>query len=254
MDFQEKVVIITGASSGIGAATAIYLAKLSAKLVLVARNENNLKRIALYCGKLSNGVQNLTIAADVTSNEDVQRIIDDTIEHFGRIDVLINNAGCIEMGGIKNSTMETYDKVMSTNMRSVYQLTKLAVPFLIQTKGCIVNTSCINSTKASTRSLAYNMSKAALDQFTKCVALELATDGVRVNSVNPGFVKTNLHKDIGLSEDQLDHFADNVKCISPLKRPVEGDDVARLIAFLASDQSKTITGSNYVIDSGSSLQ
>lgn len=253
MDFSEKVVLITGASSGIGAATAIYLSKLSAKLALVGRNEKNLKRIALYCEKWK-GIKPLAITADITNDVDAERVINETTEYFGKLDVLLNNAGIIAMGGIKNSTMDSYDKVMATNMRSVYQLTMLAVPHLIKTKGCIVNTSCISSTKTSTMALAYNTSKAALDQFTKCVALELAADGVRVNSVNPGFVKTNLLKDIGLNEEQLVHFAQNVVGNMPLKKPVEGDDVAALIAFLASDTAKSITGTHYVIDGGSLLR
>ncbi|XP_049886067.1 uncharacterized oxidoreductase TM_0325-like [Pectinophora gossypiella] len=253
MEFNEKVVIITGASSGIGAATAIHLSKQSAKLALVGRNENNLKRIALYCEK-SKGEKPLTITADITEDESVERIVKETVEYFGKLDVLINNAGVIGMGGVKNSSMETYDTVMTTNMRSVYHLTMLAVPHLIQSKGCIVNVSCIASTKPSTMALAYNISKAALDHFTKCVALELAPDGVRVNSINPGFVKTNLLKGIGLSEDQLELFVKNVVGNMPLKKPVEGNEVAALIAFLASDKAASITGSNYVIDGGVSLR
>lgn len=253
MDFNEKVVLITGASSGLGAATAIHLSKLSAKLVLVGRNEKNLKRIALYCEK-AKGVKSLTITADVNENLDVERIIKETIEHYGKLDVLVNNAGVIGMGGIKNSSMEMYDKVMATNMRSVYHLTMLAVPHLTQTKGCIVNVSCISSSKPSTMALAYNISKAALDHFTKCVALELAPDGIRVNSVNPGFVKTNLLKDIGLTEEQLALFVTNVVGNMPLKKAVESDEVAALIAFLASNNAKSITGSNYVIDGGSILR
>lgn len=253
MDFNDKVVLITGASSGIGAATAICLSKQSAKLALVGRKEPNLKRIALYCEKAI-GVKPLAITADVTDDVDAERIINETVEHFGSLDVLINNAGVIGMGGIKNSSMEIYDKVMSTNLRSVYQLTMLATPHLIKTKGCVVNISCISSTKPSTMALAYNVSKAALDHFTKCVALELAADGVRVNSVNPGFVKTNLLKGIGLTDDQLELFVKNVVGNMPLKKPVEVDEVASLIAFLASDKAKSITGTSYVIDGGSLLK
>ncbi|KAG6451483.1 uncharacterized oxidoreductase TM_0325 [Manduca sexta] len=253
MEFNEKVVLITGASSGIGAATAIYLSKLSAKLALVGRKETNLRRIALYCEK-AKGVKPLAITADVTDDGDAERIIRETVEHFGKLDVLVNNAGVIGMGGIKNSNMETYDKVMTTNMRSVYHLTMLAVPHLTESKGCIVNISSIASTKPSTMALAYNISKAAVDHFTKCVALELAADGIRVNSVNPGFVKSNLLRDIGLSDDQLELFVKNVVGNMPLKKPVEGDEVAALIAFLASDKAKSITGSHYVIDGGSLLR
>ncbi|XP_028159746.1 uncharacterized protein LOC114352357 [Ostrinia furnacalis] len=253
MDFNEKVVLITGASSGIGAATAIHLSKQSAKLALVGRKEKNLKRIALYCEK-NKGLSPLCIIADVTEDADTERIVKEAVEHYGRIDVLINNAGVIGMGGIKNSSMEIYDKVMTTNMRSVYHLTMLAVPHLIESKGCIVNTSCIAGMKPTVMALAYNLSKAALDHFTKCVALELAPDGVRVNSVNPGFVKTNLLKDTGLTEDQLEMFVKNVVGHTPLKKPVEGDEVAALIAYLASEKAKSTTGCNYVIDGGSLLR
>lgn len=252
MDFLDKVVLITGASSGIGAATAIHFSKQSAKLALVGRNEKNLKRIALYCEK-NKGIAPLTIVGDVTDDAVAARVVSQTTEHYGKLDVLINNAGIIEMGGIKNSNMEIYDRVMSTNLRSVYHLTMLALPPLIDSRGTIVNISCLAGQKISSMALAYNMSKAALDHFTKCVALELAPDGVRVNSVNPGFVKTNLLKNIGLSDDQLELFVKNVVGKTPLKKPVEGDEVAALIAFLAGDKARSITGCSYIIDGGSSL-
>ncbi|XP_063529613.1 3-oxoacyl-[acyl-carrier-protein] reductase FabG-like [Cydia strobilella] len=253
MDFNDKVVLITGGSSGIGAATAIYFANLSAKLVLVGRKENNLRRIAAYCEKVK-GVNPLTITADVTEDADVERIIEEAVGHFGKLDVLVNNAGVLKPGGIKNSNMDNYDTVMSTNMRAVYHLTMRATPHLIKSKGCIVNVSSIASTKPNASTIAYNVSKAALDQFTKCVALELAADGVRVNSVNPGFVKTNILSDTGLSEDQLELVVQNIVNNMPLKKPLQADEVAGVIAFLASNKAKSITGSCFVIDGGSLLK
>lgn len=252
MDFNDKVVLITGASSGIGAATAIYLSKQSAKLSLVGRKENNLKRIGLYCEK-SKGIKPLTIVADLTDDANVEKVVKETIEHFGKIDVLVNNAGIVAMGGIKNSDIDVYDKVMSINMRAVYHLTKLCTPYLIESKGCIVNVSSVLSTKASAAALAYNLSKAALDHFTRCIALELAPDGVRVNSVNPGFVKTNILKDLGLTDDQLELYAKNAVGKTPLKKLVEAEDVASTIAYLSSDKSKSITGTCTAIDGGSLL-
>ncbi|XP_022114019.2 L-xylulose reductase-like [Pieris rapae] len=252
MDFTDKVVLITGASSGLGAAIAIHLSKLSAKLVLVGRKEINLKKIALYCEK-AKGIKSHTIVADVSDEGDLERILNETIEEFGKLDVLVNNAGVLAMGGIKKSDMESFDRVMSINTRAVFQLTMLATPHLIASKGCIINMSSIVSTRPNTMMLAYNMSKAAIDQFTKCVALELAPDGVRVNSVNPGFVKTNIIKDSGLTEDQMDMYAKNMAQSNPLKKLVEADEVAALVAFLASNQAKSITGSCYPIDSGKLL-
>ncbi|XP_014366894.2 uncharacterized oxidoreductase TM_0325 [Papilio machaon] len=249
MEFQDKVVLITGASSGIGAATAIYFSKQSAKLALVGRKENNLKAIGVYCLK-AKGIRPLTITADLTVEADVERIVKETIDHFGRLDVLINNAGIVLMGGLKNSKMEIYDKVMATNMRSVYHLTMVATPHLIESKGCVVNVSSVSSSMPSAMSTAYNISKAALDHFTKCAALELAPDGVRVNSVNPGFVKTNLYKNVGLNEDQLNLVAQNMVGKNPMKKAIEGEEVSVLIAFLASDKAKSITGCNYTIDAG----
>ncbi|XP_063388415.1 uncharacterized oxidoreductase MexAM1_META1p0182-like [Cydia fagiglandana] len=253
MDFSDKVVLITGGSSGIGAATAIYFANLSAKLVLVGRKENALRTIAAYCEN-AKGIKPLTITADVTEDAEVGRIVEEAVGHFGKLDVLVNSAGVLKPGGMKNSNMENYDKVMSTNMRAVYHLTMLATRHLVQTKGCIINVSSINSTKPSALTIAYNVSKAALDQFTKCVALELAADGVRVNSVNPGFVKTNILSDAGLSEDQLELVVQNIVNSQPLQKPVQADDVAEVIVFLASDKAKSITGSCYVIDGGSLLK
>lgn len=253
MDFNDKVVLITGASSGIGAATAIHFSKLSAKLVLTGRKENNLRKIALYCEK-AKGMKPLTVVADLTEDNDVENLVKQTIDEHGKIDVLVNNAGVMAMGGIKDANVEAYDKAMSTNMRAVYHLTNLCVPHLIQSKGCIVNVSSVLGSKVNTNCLPYNISKAALDHFTRCVALELAPDGVRVNSVNPGFVKTNILKDVGLTEDQVELLVKNIVGRTPLKRIVEVCEVAALIAFLASDQSKSITGSCMSIDGGSRLQ
>ncbi|XP_026497513.2 uncharacterized oxidoreductase TM_0325-like [Vanessa tameamea] len=252
MDFTNKVVLITGASSGIGAATAIYFSKLSAKLALTGRKENNLKKIALYCEK-AKGIKPLTIVADLTEDIDVEKLVKETIEHYGRLDVLVNNAGVLTTGGIKDTNMEKYDRVMSTNMRAVYHLTMLCVPHLSASKGSIINVSSIVSSKANTIYLPYNISKAALDHFTRCVALELAPDGVRVNSVNPSFVKTNILKDMGLTEDQIELLVQNIVSRTPMKKTVEANDVAGVIAFLASDQAKSITGSCMSVDGGSIL-
>lgn len=185
MDLSGKVIIVTGASSGIGAATATYLTQLGAIVVLTGRNVENLNKIGRECEAI--GKQKpLIIVADVTKTEDNLRVIDGTIKKFGRLDVLVNNAGKGQNGTIESTSLEQFDDIMETNLRSVYHLTKLAVPHLIKSKGNIVNVSSVAGTRSFANSLSYCVSKAALDQFTRCVALELAPKQVRVNSVNPG--------------------------------------------------------------------
>lgn len=183
MSFSGKVVIVTGASSGIGAQTAKDFSKLGASLVLVGRNQENLQKVAAECIDQKKA---LTVLADVTNEDETKRIIEETIKKFGQIDVLVNNAGMLETGTIENTSLEQYDRVMGTNMRSIYHLTMLAVPYLVQTEGNIVNVSSVNGIRSFPGVLAYNISKAAVDQFTRCVALELAPKKVRVNAVNPG--------------------------------------------------------------------
>lgn len=185
MDFKNKVVLITGASSGIGEATAKYLTNLGALLALTGRNVDNLTKVGLECEKIS-GRKPLLLVADVTKPEDNKRVIDEIIAKLGKLDVLVNNAGIIANGSIENTSLEQYDEVMNTNVKAVYHLTMLAVPHLITSKGNIVNLSSVAGNRSFPGILAYGMSKAAIDQFTRCTALELAEKQVRVNAVNPG--------------------------------------------------------------------
>lgn len=185
MDFTGKVVLITGASSGIGEGTAKYFAKYGATLVLTGRNEDNLNKVGVACEALSKQ-KPLLLVADVTKVEDNKRVVQEITSKLGRLDVLINNAGIIASGSIENTSLEQYDEVMNTNVRAVYHLTMLAVPLLIECKGNIVNVSSVAGNRSFPGILAYGISKAAIDQFTRCVALELAAKQVRCNAVNPG--------------------------------------------------------------------
>lgn len=249
MSFNDKVVIITGASSGIGAATAIHIAKLGGSLVLTGRNEENLKKVAESCEKLSN-TKPLQVISDVTVEDDAKRIIDETLKRFGKIDVLINNAGILESGSIKNTSLEQFDRLFNTNVKAVYHLTMLAVPHIIKTKGNIVNVSSVAGTRAFPGVLSYCMSKSAVDQFTNCVALELAPYGVRVNSVNPGVIITEIHKRGGMDGENYKAFIEKSKQTHALGRPGEPEEVAAAIAFLASDAASFTTGEQLHVDGG----
>lgn len=244
-----KIVLITGASSGIGRATAIHFAQLGAKLALTGRNVSNLEKVSKECESVSK-LAPLLITAEISNEQDVKKIIDSTLKHYSQLDVLVNNAGTLETGTIENTSLEQYDRVFNVNVRGIYQLTMLAVPHLIKSKGNIVNVSSVNGIRSFAGVLAYNMSKAALDQMTRCVALELAQKGVRVNSVNPGVIITELQKRGGMDEEAYKKFLERSKETHALGRPGESEEVAKAIAFLASEDSSFCTGVTLPVDGG----
>lgn len=246
MSFIGKVALITGASSGIGAATAIRLAKQGASLALAGRNVANLTELA---NKLDNK-KHLVVAGDVTNESDSVNIVNKTIERYGQLNVLVNSAGIIETGTIENTSLEQYDRVMNTNVRSIYHLTMLTVPHLLQTQGNIVNVSSVNGIRSFPGVLAYNLSKASVDQLTRCVALELAARNVRCNCVNPGVTITNLHKRSGMDAETYAKFLEHSKTTHAMGRPGSADEVAAAIEFLASDAASFITGASLPVDGG----
>ncbi|XP_018395008.1 PREDICTED: 3-oxoacyl-[acyl-carrier-protein] reductase FabG-like [Cyphomyrmex costatus] len=246
MSFKGKVVLITGASSGIGAETAIYLAQLGASLSITGRNKLNLNKVAEQCGQ----PKPFIVTGDLANENDVKNIIDSTIKRYGKLDVLINNAGITEFGTIETVSLKQYDNIMNVNVRSVFQLTTLAVPYLIKTKGNIVNISSVAGLRPSKTSTPYSMSKAALDQFTRCVALELASQQVRVNSVNPGAVITDILRNTGMNQEQIKIFYEKMKEKHALGRTGDTLEIAKSIAFLASDDASFITGVTIPVDGG----
>ncbi|XP_077976907.1 3-oxoacyl-[acyl-carrier-protein] reductase FabG-like isoform X2 [Glandiceps talaboti] len=236
------------ASSGIGAATSVLFAKLGANLALSGRNVENLEKTGKRCEETS--CKPLIVTGDVTKESDVENLVESTLKQFGRLDVLVNNAGILEMGSIENTTLEGFDRMMNINIRSVFYLTSLAVPHLIKTKGSIVNISSVNGMRAFPNVLAYCVSKSAVDQFTRCTALELAPHQVRVNSVNPGVTRTELQKRGGLDEEAYAKFLEKCQTTHALGRPGEPEEVANTIAFLASDAASFITGAQVPVDGG----
>jgi len=245
----DKVALITGASSGIGAATALLFARRGAKLSLSGRNEVNLQRVGDECARVGSE-RPLIVVAELSCEPDVTNLVDATVEKFGRLDILVNNAGIVEFGTIETTSLEQYDRVMGVNVRSAFQLTMLCAPRLIATRGNIVNVSSNIGTRPFAGMLAYCMSKSAMDQMTGCAALELASKGVRVNSVNPGVIFTEIQKRAGMSEDQYAKFVEHIKDIDPLGRVGDAEEVAQAIAFLASGSASFITGEHLHVDGG----
>lgn len=246
---QGKVVIVTGASSGIGRATALLFAKNGATVVAVGRNEKELIGLGKEAGKDAVIKPHL---ADVMELSQLERIVTETIDNYKQIDVLVNSAGIIKNGNIENTTLDEWDKMMHINVRSVFLLIQKCVPYLAQTRGNVVNVSSVTGTRAFPNVLAYCVSKAAVDQLTRCTALELAPQRIRVNAVNPGVVVTNLHRRGGMAEDAYETFLENAKNTHPIGRPGNPEEIAELIYYLASDKAAWITGVTYAIDGGRS--
>ena len=190
------------------------------------------------------------VLAELTSEADVINLVDATIKKFGRLDILVNNAGITVFGTIESTSMEQYDRLMNVNLRAVYHLTMLCVPHLIETRGNIVNVSSVYGTRSVSGMIAYCMSKSAIDQLTSCAALELASKGVRVNSVNPGATISEILKRAGLSDDQYAKVIEHAKENNLLGRVGDPEEVGHAIAFLAGGNASFITGEHFHIDGG----
>ncbi len=245
---KGKVALVTGASSGIGRAAAVKFASEGARVALVARRADVLAEIAREVE--SKGGEGQIIAADVTHEAEIDRVVSETIAAFGGIDMLVNAAGIIGNGTIENTRLADWDYMFNVNVRAPFYLIQCALPYLIERKGSVINVSSVTGIRAFPNVLAYCASKAALDQLTHCAALEVASKGVRINAINPGVVVTSLHRAGGMGEEAYAQFLEHSKTTHPLGRVGQPEEVAELIFFLASPSAGWITGASYSIDGG----
>src|SRR5690349_21679093 len=251
MSFSTKSIIVTGATSGIGRAAAEAFGREGASVVLVGREEAALAEVATAV-RLAGG-RPVMCRADVTADEAPERIVTTAIDAFGAIDVLVNAAGVIASGALDATSDAVWDTMMGVNARAPFRLMRAALPHLIARKGAVVNVSSVNGLRSFPGVLAYCVSKAAVDQLTRCAAIELAPLGVRVNAVNPGVTVTNLHRRSGMDETQYAAFLERSKTTHPLGRAGQPQDVAELILFLASDRASWMTGETIPVDGGRHL-
>jgi NAD(P)-dependent dehydrogenase (short-subunit alcohol dehydrogenase family) len=247
-EFATRTLLVTGATSGIGKATALRFAEAGAGIAAVGRDETALMKLKEAIGAF--GVPYLSIRADLSRVEEAESCVARAVEHFGGVDVLVNAAGHISSGTIESTTLEAWDTMLNINLRAVFVLMQKTLPTLIERRGNIVNVSSVTGLRAFPGVLAYCVSKAGVDQLTRCAALELAAKGVRVNAVNPGVVITEIHKRGGMTEEQYGAFLEHSKETHPLGRVGEAREIAELIFFLASDRASWITGATYSIDGG----
>lgn len=246
--FTGKVAFVTGATSGIGRACAMGFARDGAKVACVGRNLSELQRVADDIQ--ATGSEALMLLADLSIEAEAEEAISKALATLGGIDILINSAGHISSGTIETTTIKAWDEMLNVNVRSIFNLMQRALPSLIERRGNIVSVSSVTGLRAFPGVLAYCVSKAALDQLTRCAALELAAKGVRVNAVNPGVVITQIHKRGGMDDSAYDAFLEHSKQTHPLGRVGRPEEIADLVLYLASDRASWITGATYSIDGG----
>jgi len=249
--FSGKAVLVTGATSGIGKACAMAFAKQGARVACVGRKQSAL---ATVLEDIKNyGGDALPIKADLAVANEADSAISLTVDAFGGLDVLVNAAGHISSGTIENTSDEAWDDMMNVNVRAAFRLMRQAMPHLIERRGNVVNVSSVTGLRSFPGVLAYCVSKAAVDQLTRCSALDVASKGVRINAVNPGVVVTEIHKRGGMNNEAYEAFLEHSKSTHPLGRVGQPQEIAALVTFLASDEARWITGATYSIDGGRHL-
>ena len=246
-----QIVVVTGASSGIGRATAVRFGRDGAAVLAVGRKAAALQEVAQAVERA--GGRCVPFEADVTAGGAPDAIVSSAVGAFGGLTAVVNAAGIIATGTVENTPDEGWDAMLDINLRAPFRLMRAATPQLVASRGSIVNVSSVTGLRAFPGVLAYCVSKAGMDQLTRCAALELAAQGVRVNAVNPGVVVTNLHRRSGVTEENYTAFLERSKQTHPLGRAGEAEEIAELIVFLASDRAGWITGETISIDGGRHL-
>jgi len=243
---QDKTAIVTGAAQGIGAAIATRFAGESAFLSLVDIDEAGVEATATRLAET--GANCLPNRADVTSAGEVKAVVDRTIDRFGRIDILVNNAGITRDGLLIRMSEQDWDTVLAVNLKGVFQFTKAVARIMMKQRGgCIVNVSSVVGLRGNAGQMNYAASKAGVVGATKSAAKELASRGIRVNAVAPGFIQTAMTET--LNENAKSALLQAI----PAARLGEPDDVASAVLFLASDDASYVTGEVLRVDGGMAM-
>ena len=254
MEIDGHVAIVTGGGRGIGRATALELARLGADVVIAELDSANAERTAKEVKAL--GRRALALPVDVTKLADLHTLVERARAEYGRIDVLVNNAGIYRAAATLDVTEEHWDAVLTINARAVFFASQAVLPVMIaQKRGCIVSVSSMAGKIGSRTNLPYNASKAAVISITKSLALAHAADGIRVNCVCPGFVETDMWETVSREQGALlglsaDEFTRQRAAQVPVGRMERPEDVAQVIGFLASPRAAYMTGQALSVDGG----
>jgi len=240
-----NVVLVTGASSGIGAAIAIGFAEAGWSVMAAGRDEARLEEVADVSDNIS------TWAGELEESEDCEELVAETIDEFGNIDCLVNSAGILLRGTADDTSDDDWRDTLTVNLDVAFYLSRAALPHLLQAEGSIVNLASYWGLKAGTRAVAYCASKGGLIMMTRAMALDHASDGLRINAICPGGVDTPmLASSAAETEKDVESFLANVADNSPNGRIASPEDIAALVMFLASDAARHITGTAIPIDGG----
>ncbi|TVZ56013.1 NAD(P)-dependent dehydrogenase (short-subunit alcohol dehydrogenase family) [Lutibacter sp. Hel_I_33_5] len=250
MNVKNKIIIVTGAGSGIGKATAIHFAKHGGTVVVSDINLENAEKVVDEI--VTNGGNAVPIKANVADFTEVENLVSQTVEKFGQLDVIVNNAG-IGPNLLKTheSSIKDWDKVIAVNQTGVFYCMKVALQqFLKQGGGNIVNIASLAGLKASPNNISYSASKFAVVGMTKSAAMEYATKNIRVNAVCPGYTESALLNQLLGAKPEMDAI---LKSVIPMKRYGQAEEIADAVVWLASDNTKFITGQTITLDGGTSL-
>jgi NAD(P)-dependent dehydrogenase (short-subunit alcohol dehydrogenase family) len=245
-----RVAIVTGASSGFGAATAQLFAEAGAKVTLAARRGDRLKEVAAALKSPADCT--LTVQTDVTMEAQVKRMVDMTLDRFGRLDVLVTSAGVIARTPVSDIQADDWDRLMAVNLKGPFLCCKHVLPHMIaRHDGRIVNlASYLGLFAGSGSSPAYNASKGGVVMLTRSIAVKHGPDGVRANAICPGFIKTELNRDLIDKAPDPIHKEREIAAAYPLRRLGTPDDVAYAALYLASDASSWVTGECLMLEGG----
>jgi NAD(P)-dependent dehydrogenase (short-subunit alcohol dehydrogenase family) len=240
-----KTAVVTGGSSGIGYATAKKIKELGAKVIITGRNPEAVEKAAKEIGAVG-------LVADQASLGDIDSLVERAREELGGVDVLFINAGVAAFAPVEHLSEEQFDATMDINFKGAFFTLQKFLPIL-RDGASVINLSSINAYTGMPNTAVYAASKAALNSLTRTAAYELAPRKIRVNAVNPGPTNTAIFGKLGMPDEAVQEFASAMQNRIPLKRFGEPEDVATLVAFLASDEASFITGAEYNIDGGTNL-